>query len=1001
MGTIPTGTVTFLFTDIEKSTVYAREYPQAWEVSQARHHAILRKSVETNGGYLFQTIGDAVCAAFHNPDDAIKAALDGQAGLQNEEWGDFTVRVRMGVHSGHAEFNEGDYHGYLTLSLVQRIMSAGHGGQVLLSGATENLLRGQLSQGIELVDMGRHTFKDAPQAVRIFQVFAPGLQVEFPPLRAFDILPNNLPAQLTSFIGREKELGDVRQLLRDTHMLTLIGPGGTGKTRLSIQAANEVLKDYPDGVWLVDLAPILDPHLVPRTTAITIGLRNEPQRPVIDMICDYLNRKKMLLILDNCEHLVDACAQMADRILRAGSDVQILASSREALGIAGEVTYRVPSLGLPDVDHLPSLDSLSQYEAVKLFIDRGTSIDPGFKVTNENAPALAQICYRLDGIPLAIELAAAKIRVLSVEQIANRLDDRFRLLTGGRRTAMERHQTLRAAVDWSYNLLPPDEQALFRRLAVFLGGWTLEAAEAICGDESDLGVVASDDVLELLEGLINKSLVIAESEHGMSRYHMLETIRQYANEKLVDSGEAKGLHEEHLEFFLDLAETASLHLYRHEQLEWLGKLDADYENLRAALEFALGKESAELSLRLCAALGMFWSIRGYWKEGAAWLAGALEKPVDEADQEERTARVRALNQDAVLSEQLDDLERLHKSAELSISLAQQDSEKLDISIGRFHLGHSYSRLNDKDTALPLMEQSFNEIRDLNTPYWEAHISRYLGFNLQYQGKLKEDEWRLRNLELAREAGERQLLATLLYDLSDTFYRSSRLDESLKYAQEADILFKQVGSIFNLTPFTFANIAWLEGDLDRAEALYVEMREQLGLLGEKNIGIMATGSLGMLAQERGNLDQARIYFEECLEVSRELNRLETIAFSLVSLSNPDFLGGDKEKCRRYLFEAVHLVKPLTELPKMYFLIYGLFSLHLISPKRTATILGALDYAEKNEVLTIPPLERHACDRTEEHLREMLGNATFESAFTKGSQMSINDTLDLVLKIAEEI
>ncbi len=1001
MGTQPTGTVTFLFTDIEKSTVYAREYPDAWDVSQARHHAILRNSVESNEGYLFQIIGDAVCAAFHNPDDALKAAIEGQEGLQNEEWGDVTIRVRMGIHSGHAELKKGDYHGYLTLSLVQRIMSAGHGGQVLLSGATENLLRGQLTQGIELVDMGRHTFKDVPQAVRIFQVIAPDLQVEFPPLRAFDILPNNLPAQLTSFIGREKELGDVKRLLKDTHMLTLIGPGGTGKTRLSIQAANEVLKDYPDGVWLVDLAPILDPLLVPRTTAITIGLKNEPQRPVIDMLCDYLNRKKMLLILDNCEHLVDACAQMAERILRAGSNVQILASSREALGIAGEVTYRVPSLGLPDVDNLPSLDSLNQYEAVKLFIDRAASIDPEFIVTNQNAPALAQICHRLDGIPLAIELAAAKIRVLSVEQIAKRLDDRFRLLTGGRRTAMERHQTLRAAVDWSYNLLPPEEQALFRRLAVFLGGWSLEAAEAICGDGSGLGVVASDEVLEFLEGLINKSLVITESERGISRYHMLETIRQYANEKLVDSGETEAMREKHLEFFLDLAETAAPHLYQHEQLEWLEQLDADYENLRAALEFAMGKESAEPSLRLCAALGMFWSNRGYWKEGSAWLAESLEKPVEEADQDERRARVRALNQDAELSEQLDDLERLRKTAELSLSLAQQGSERLDIAIARFHLGQSYSRLNDGDKGFPLMEQSFKEIRDLNAPFWAAYFYRYLGFNPQHLGELKEDEWRLRNLELARKAGERQLLATLLYDLSDTFYKSARLDESLKYAQEADILFKQVGSTFNLAPFTFANIAWLEGDLDRAESLYVEMREQLGLLGEKNIGIMAAGYLGMLAMERGNLDQARIYYEECLRVSRELNRLETIAYSLVSLSNPVYLGGDKEKSRRYLFEAVHLIKPLMELSKMYFLIYGLNSLRTISPERTATILGALDYAEKNEVITIPPLEHRACDRTEERLREVLGYETFESAFAEGSQMSIDDTLDLVLKIAEEI
>ena len=1001
MGTIPTGTVTFLFTDIEKSTLYAREYPEAWDDSQTRHHDLLRESVESNGGFLFQTVGDAVCAAFHNPADALTAAIKGQVDLQSEEWGKFTVRVRMGIHSGHAEFKNGDYHGYLTLSLVQRIMSAGHGGQVLISGATENLLRGQLSLGIELVDLGRHTFKDVSQAVRIFQVSAPDLQVEFLPLRAFDILPNNIPAQLTSFIGREKELGDVKRLLNDTHMLTLIGPGGTGKTRLSIQVANEVLKEYPDGVWLVDLASILDPLLVTRTTAITIGLRNEPQRPVIDMLCDYLNKKKMLLILDNCEHLVDACAQMADRILRAPSDVQILASSREALGIAGEVTYRVPSLGLPDVNNLPSMDSLSQYEAVKLFIDRATSTDPDFKVTNESAPALAQICHRLDGIPLAIELAAAKIRVLGVEQIARRLDDRFKLLTGGRRTAMERHQTLRAAVDWSYNLLPPGEQALFRRMAAFLGGWTLEAVEAICGDETGTGTVAGDDVLELLEGLINKSMVISENEHGLSRYHMLETIRQYANEKLVDSGEAEEFREKHLGFFLNLAETAAPHLYRHEQLEWLEQLDADYENLRAALEFAMGKESAEPSLRLCAGLGMFWSIRCYWKEGANWLAEALEKPFDEEGQEVRTARVRALNKVAELLEHLDDLEQLQKTAETSLTLAQQNSNRLDIAIARFFLGHSFSRYRDFEKAHPLMEQSFNEFRELKASYWEAYSFKYLGYLPQFKSKQKEIERRLRNLELARRAGERTLMATILVDLSEIFYRFARMDECLKYAQEADILFKQVGSTFNLSPIAFAMMAWLEEDFDRAEALYLELREQLGLLGERNIKIRVTGYFGMLARERGNLEQARICFEENLDVSRELNNLETLSYSLVSLSAPVFSDGDREKGRGYLIEAVNLAKQFTDLTQMYFLVYGLHSFRTYSPQKTATILGALEHSEQEEIYRMPPIERRILDRMEERLREALGDATFASAFKEGGQLSIDDTLDLVLKIAEGI
>jgi len=306
MSDLPSGTVTFLFTDIEGSTKLAQSLGDKWETLRARHHEILKSAIESNNGYVFQIVGDAFCATFHTAGEALKAATKAQQDFQNEKWEVAPIKVRMGVHTGEGELQEdGQYQGYLTLSFVQRIMSCGHGNQTLLSGATENLLRGQSPESIDLIDMGRHNFKGVPQAVRIFQVNVPGLQQEFLPLRTFDILPNNLPAQLTSFVGREKELADIKRLLSDTHMLTLIGPGGTGKTRLSIQAANDVLSQYPDGVWLVDLAPILDPLLVPRTTAITIGLRNEPQRPVIDMLCDYLAKKKMLIILDNCEHLVD------------------------------------------------------------------------------------------------------------------------------------------------------------------------------------------------------------------------------------------------------------------------------------------------------------------------------------------------------------------------------------------------------------------------------------------------------------------------------------------------------------------------------------------------------------------------------------------------------------------------------------------------------------------------------------------------------------------------
>src|SRR5688572_3053343 len=647
MSEHPTGTVTLLFTDIEGSTKLAQEHPELWETVRGRHHAILQSAIDAHHGYVFQIIGDAFCAAFHTAKDGLNAALDAQRKLQTEAWGKNPVRVRMGLHTGEAEAQDNEYRGYLSLSLVQRIMSAGHGGQILVSGVNENLLRSQLPTDINLRDMGKHNFKDVPQSVRVFQVIAPGLQSEFPALRTQDAQPNNQPAQFTSFVGREKELADVKRLLLDARLLTLIGPGGAGKTRLSIQSASESLDQHPDGVWLVELAPILDPFLVPHTTAIAIGLRDEPQRPVIDRLCDYLREKKMLLILDNCEHLVDACARMADRILHATPNVRVLASSREALGIGGEVTYRVPSLGLPDMQHLPSVESLSQYEAVKLFIDRATSAVSTFTVTKDNAPSLAQICYRLDGIPLAIELAAAKVHVLSVEQIAKRLDDRFRLLTGGSRTALEHHQTLRAAIDWSYNLLPPVEQVFFTRLSVFSGGWTLEAAESVCEGRS----VKSEDVLDLLEQLINKSLVIMEEIQGESRYHMLETIRQYANEKLVGSD---ALREQHAAYFLILAETIEPSLEKSEPASWLDKLEREHNNLRAALRWAREKEQVEPGLRLASALCLFWFMRGYLSEGLAQIGEFLSLSEQTIN---TTTRAKALDHAGMLARYQGDLKR--------------------------------------------------------------------------------------------------------------------------------------------------------------------------------------------------------------------------------------------------------------------------------------------------------------------------------------------------------
>ncbi len=587
MTNLPSGTVTFLFTDIEGSTKLARQYRDSWETSAAKS----------------------------------------QKALFSEDWGDTPIKVRMGIHTGKAELQQdGQYHGYLAMSHIQRLMSAGHGGQVLISAATQELLLEDLPEDISLRDLGERRLKDLIRPEHIYQLDIPGLPVDFPPLKTLDLYRHNLPMQLTSFIGREREINELKKLIAKTRLLTLTGVGGTGKTRLALQVSADVVEDFEDGVWLVELAPLSDSALVPQAVASMLGLQEPMGRAVLDILKDYLLRKNLLLVLDNCEHLIEACAQLADALLHVAPHLNILATSREALGIAGESTYHVRSLSLPDTPQ-PSPDILSQYDAVSLFIDRAVAVQPNFQVTNENAPSVAQVCTRLDGIPLAIELATARVKGLNVEQIAVRLNDRFRLLTSGSRTVLPRQRTLQATIDWSYKLLSEEERVLIRRLSVFAGGWTLEAAERVCANE-ELG---SDQILDLLLRLVDKSLVVADMDANEPRYQMLETIRQYAQEKLDEAGESSLARDRHLIYFRRLAEQAKPQLISSQQLVWLDRLEIELDNIRAALSWAQEGGAVEVGLHLATDLEMFWLYRVYFREPALALENLMTKALP-ADQ---------------------------------------------------------------------------------------------------------------------------------------------------------------------------------------------------------------------------------------------------------------------------------------------------------------------------------------------------------------------------------
>ena len=594
---LPSGTVTFLFTDIEGSTRLWQEQPEAMRPALARHDEILRAAIEAHGGHYVKTTGDGAHAVFATAADGIDAAVAAQVAIGLEEWPlPAPLRVRMGLHSGPAELRDGDYYG-TTVNRAARIMSVAHGGQVVLSLAAQELAR---DGGREVLDLGEHRLKDLGQPERIFQVVDPALDGEFPPLRSLDTFTSNLPTQLTSFVGRDDELAGVAKALDERRLVTLTGTGGVGKTRLSVQVAAEVLPRFGDGAWFCELATAADGETMAQLVAAELGVAQRSGMSLEASISDYLRPKVLLLVLDNCEHLLSAVGALAGRVLRECPGVRILATSREGLAVSGEQVWPLPSLPLPDPSDAPATTAAN--DAVVLFVERATAARATFALDAANAGAVAEICRRLDGIPLAIELAAARVVSMAPVEIKELLDERFRLLTGGRRTSVERHQTLRATVDWSYSLLGEQEQAVFDRLGVFAGTFDTRAAQAVVtGDDLE-----SWDVLDALAELVGKSMVVAEdTAQSTTRFRMLETLRQYARERLDEHGEIDRWRRRHAEYFVAWAEEAGRGLEGPDEVAWRTRENAELDNLRASVTWALDGDDADdigLALGIVAAL---------------------------------------------------------------------------------------------------------------------------------------------------------------------------------------------------------------------------------------------------------------------------------------------------------------------------------------------------------------------------------------------------------------
>jgi predicted ATPase/class 3 adenylate cyclase len=623
--------VTFLFTDIEGSTRGWEADVDGMRSDLARHDELVRGAVERHAGMVFSTGGDGFAIAFGRAGDALACAIEvqraiGKAGLP---------AVRMGLHTGEAEERGGDYFGR-AVNRAARLMAIGHGGQVLVSQVTGGLVTDDLPDGVSLLDLGEHRLRDLSRPERVFQLVVQGVRQSFPPLRSLDALPGNLPVQLTSFVGREDDVAGATKVLAESRLVTLTGVGGVGKTRLAIQIAAEVLPQFADGVWLCALAATNDPDLLGQVLVAALGVLPRPGRSLAESVCDYLSGKHALLILDNCEHLLDAAAQTAEAILLAATEVRVLATSREPLGVAGERVLGVRSLRVASE---PGLDAIAACEAVELFMERALATRPGLELNSTNAKQIVEICRRLDAIPLAIELAAARLTSMSPGEIAGLLDERFRLLTGGRRRGVERHHTLRATVEWSHSLLRDRERMIFDRLGVFAGSFDVDAAAAVAGDDEH----AAWDVRDGLDDLVAKSMIVLDaSADAGTRFRLLETLRQYALERLDDTGQSEHYRRRHAEYYATFAEAAGRGLEGPDEAAWVGRFDAERDNLRAAVAWAHDAESAEdseLGLRVIAALGAQTFYRPSTGVGE-WAEAALDR-VESSTPGRRTAVVAA------------------------------------------------------------------------------------------------------------------------------------------------------------------------------------------------------------------------------------------------------------------------------------------------------------------------------------------------------------------------
>ncbi len=955
MHHLPTGTVTLLFTDIEGSTRLLQQLGDRYASVLDECRCLLRAAFQEWNGHEVDTQGDAFFVAFARATDAVSAALDAQRALATHIWPeDVVVRVRMGLHTGEPSLVSEGYVG-MDIHFAARIMSAGHGGQVLLSQATRDLVEHQLPDGASLRDMGEHRLKDLQGPVHLFQLVITGLPADFPSLKTLDAYPNNLPVQPTPLIGREKEVAIVGQLLHreDVRLVTLTGPGGTGKTRLALQVATELGELFADSIYFVDLAPVSDPALVVPIIAQTLGLREERGRSPLECLRGELRQKRVLLLLDNFEQVLGAAVEVAD-LLVACPQLKVMVTSRTVLRVRAEREFAVPPLTLPEAAQMRDLAVLVQYEAIALFLQRAQAVTLDFRLTERNAPAVVEIARRLDGLPLAIELAAARMKLLSPEALLARLSQPLQVLTSGARDAAARQQTLRNTIEWSYNLLDAQEQELYRRFSVFVGGCMLEAVEAVYGvlDER------ADVILDRVASLVDKSLV-QRKEQGKGeepRFAILETIREYGLERLSASGEMEMVRKAHAVYFVALAERADREgLAASDYDVWSDRLEQEHDNLRAAMQWSLEEMESrkEIALRLGGALRSFWYARGYLSEGLDFLERALVG----SDEVEMPARAAALYAAARLYEVRGNYDRAEPFLLKSLALYRELGDPARVAYA-LHLQADIAwRRGDLHTARSVAEESFAVFRELGNKGAIGDLLLHLGALAADQGEYDRGRDLLKeSLAINRELGDKSSIADSLFNLARANFFSG-------------------------------------SELARAQALLEESLSLFRQLSDKESIAYCLCLLGLLTLERGDLDLARSLVEQSVALFKKRRQAHGMALSTSAMAVVITARGDNATARALYEEALTLAKKAGDKLIIASGLEGLASVVAGQGEyeRAVRFWGVAEALREAIGAPLPTVERSAYEWAVEVARERLGEEAFAGAWDEGRRLTVEDAL----------